>query len=1089
MRLLFWLFICFIFLRPTYSLGYAQIDRVNINGTFTLLNFFRKIEEQTGKAVYYANNVVNDQEKVTVNLVNCSVDDAMKKVLGNKDVQWIVEEQFVTIKKKEKPRALLGEGGDSTITVTGRVVNEKGEPIPGATVVVKGEKKGGTTGNDGMFQIKNVNPNASLIITNLAYLSQGVPINGRDVIGNIELKPYIGELDETVVKGYYNTTKRLNTGNVSTIKAKDIEKQPVGNVLLALAGRVPGMLITQQTGVPGGGINVQIRGQNSISQDNEPFYVIDGVPYTSSLLSNVGGLIIGAGNPLNYINPADIESVDILKDADATAIYGSRAANGVILITTKKGKSGTSKLDINLYKGISKITRKAKVLGLKEYLQMRKEAYRNDDVIPGPGIYDINGTWDTTHYTDWQQELLNGTSQTQNAEGVISGGNTLTQYLIGAGYRKETPMFPGRFSDQKVSVHFNVNAVSNNRRLKAMLSGSYMIDNNNLPTIDITSQALSLPPNAPKGLNPDGSLNWANGTFNANPYYFLFSWYKGKTNNLISSSLLSYEIIPGLLLKSSLGYTNMQIAEINTTTIASKVNFPGIVNPTGSAVFSNNNISSWIAEPQLTYEKVFSKSHLNALIGLTFQENIVSGQIINGDGYTNDAFLSSLSAASNISKGGNTYEQYKYTALYGRINYNYEDKYLMNVTMRRDGSSRFAPGRQFGNFGALGLAWIFTKENFIIQSGSALSFGKLRASYGTSGNQPGINYGYLELYNFNTGSIPYQGGQGLKPVNIFAPDFAWERNKKLEGGLEMGFFKDKLLFTSSYFRNRSSNQLISYQLPNISGFSYIISNLPATVQNVGWEFTINTLNVTNGKVSWSSNLNLTISKNKLVSFPKIEDTNFGSSLVIGESIRTNRVYKFADVDPGIGIYRFYDSKGKLTYSPNFDTDRIMHVSIDPKYYGGLQNSLSYKGIELDFLIQFVKQIGVNYLFTSSSAPGTSRLNRPSEVLNRWQKPGDIVPYEKFTSRAFGDVYDAYKYAQQSDYAYSDASFIRLKNLSISYSLPVSINRQIHVKNVRLYIQCQNLLTITKYKGMDPENQSVNALPPLRIATVGIQTSL
>jgi TonB-linked SusC/RagA family outer membrane protein len=720
---------------------------------------------------------------------------------------------------------------------------------------------------------------------------------------------------------------------------------------------------------------------------------------------------------------------------------------------------------------------------------MWKEAYANDGITPGPTIYDLTGAWDIKKSTDWQKELMDNNASVTNIQTAVSGGNEISQYTFGGGYRKEKPMFPGNFSDQKVSVHFKLNTSGFNNKFKAMLSGNFLSDNNLLPTIDITTQALSLPPNAPDGFNADGTINWQNGTYSSNPYQFLLSQYRGKTNNLVASSLLSYDILPGLQLKSSFGYNLMHVREINNKTIASQLNFPGAAAPSASAKFSDNNISSWIIEPQITYEQNIGKGKLSGLLGLTLQQNLFDGQIILAEGYTNDAFLGSLAAASQISKDASPYEQYKYTAAYGRVNYNFADRYILNLTARRDGSSRFGPGKQFGNFGAIGAAWLFTNESFLKDKLLPLSFGKLRASYGTVGNQPASNYGYLELYDFNTGSLSYQGGQALKPINIYAPDFSWEVSEKLEVGIELGFLQDKVLFSASYFRNHSDNQLVSYSLPKISGFSSITANLPAKVENKGWEFTLNTTNISSKSFTWSSSFNFTASENRLQSFPGIENTYYNSSLIIGKSLGITKAYNYARVDPETGVYQFYNASGALTFTPDFDLDRTVLIDTDPKFYGGLQNNFSYGNFELGVFFTFVKQQGLTPAFTYNNPPGASRLNRYAEALDRWQKTGDEATYQKFTSRNFGEVYDAYKYAQESSFAYTDASYIRLKNLSLAWRLPKALQQKMGLSNMRIYVHGQNLLTITGYKGVDPEAQSVTALPPLRVWTAGIQLTL
>jgi hypothetical protein len=344
----------------------------------------------------------------------------------------------------------------------------------------------------------------------------------------------------------------------------------------------------------------------------------------------------------------------------------------------------------------------------------------------------------------------------------------------------------------------------------------------------------------------------------------------------------------------------------------------------------------------------------------------------------------------------------------------------------------------------------------------------------------------MSLYNFlgNSG-IPYQNSIGTYPGNISNPYIAWEETRKLSGGIDLGFLADRIMISATHSRNHSSNQLLNYALPTITGFTGYQTNFPALIQNTSWEITATTVNLRNKSFQWSSNLNLTIPKNKLVSFPNLSTSSYASSLVIGEPITIKKAYQFAGVNPATGLYQYLDYKGNPTSSPSFVTDRNAIVNTSPKYYGGFQNNFQYRGLELDFLFQFVKQLGANYTFYNGSRfPGkftATKSNQPASVFSRWQKPGDVSEIAKFTTGSNG--------YSSSDFSYTDASYIRLKNLSLSWQLPVNWNRKIGIRDWKVYAQGQNLLTITKYNGLDPETQSVTTLPPLRVWTVGIRVGL
>lgn len=1061
-----------------------------------LIKVMKAIEQQTGYAFFYKDQLLTQARKITIKVENIPLQQALDLCFKDQPFTYLISGKNISIKPKEEEKQVE----KSTINISGKITDKEGNPLAGANIRIQGTNKGTTTNADGFFALKDVDANSILEISYVGFETQLISLQGKSTLA-ISLNPKSNSLDEMQIIAYGTTTRRFNTGNVSTVKSKDIETQPINNPLLALEGRVPGLFITQSSGLAGSGVTVRIQGQNSIGRGNDPLYVIDGVPYTSQTLptlnsilggsGNLAGAFIpsGSGNPLSFINPTDIESIDVLKDADATAIYGSRAAAGAILITTKKGKAGQTKVNINLQNGWGKVARKLDLLNTEQYLEMRHEALLNDNTSIGTTDYDINGVWDTTRNTDWQKELLGGTSKFQDVQASVSGGNSSVQYLIGGGYHKETTVFPGDFSDQKGSMHFSINSISPNQRFKVQLSGNYLEDNNQLPTQDLTSKALQFAPDAPMLYNPDGSLNWQllpNGSSSfPNPVAFTVANYQNKTNNLLANSLVSYKILTGLEIKASFGFTRLQNYEVQTGPMLA-VAPPNRPFYQRSTQFGNGLINSWILEPQATYSHRFGKGQLQALLGTTFQENNSNLQQLTATGFNSDLVMEDIKSATSITPGTTVIANYKYSAIFGRLNYNWADKYILNLTGRRDGSSRFGSENLFHNFWSVAGGWIFSNEKIIEQGLLFISFGKLRASYGTTGNDQIGDYQFLNRYGtVSNVQVPYQGVTSIAPVGIPNPYLQWEETKKLQFGLDLGFFKDRILLSANYNRNRSSNQLLSYALPATTGVGSIITNFPATIENTAWEFSVNTDNIHSGNFKWTSNFNLTIPKNKLVSFPNIETSTYNSSLIVGEPFTIVKLYHFMGVDPTTGAYGFSDSKGNLTASPQNPADKTVALNTAPKFYGGLQNSISYKGFELSFLFQFVKQIGTNYAF--GFRPGRYNLNQPDYVLSRWRKPGDVTKIQRYNSNF--DLFDAYTNVTQSDGVWTDASYIRLKNLSLSWQLPKAALQKLHLKDFRLYTQGQNLLTITNYKGLDPENLSTTSLPILRMITVGVQATL
>jgi TonB-linked SusC/RagA family outer membrane protein len=591
---------------------------------------------------------------------------------------------------------------------------------------------------------------------------------------------------------------------------------------------------------------------------------------------------------------------------------------------------------------------------------------------------------------------------------------------------------------------------------------------------------LTLAPDAPAPLSADGKLNWQQGF--ANPFASLQQKYSGLINNLIGNAVLTYNLLPGLNIKANLGYTQTGINEANTIPLSSFNPADGATS--GYAYFGTNNIHSWIAEPQLEYATNISKGKLKTLIGTSFNEQKRNTQVIAADNFSQDGLLNNPAAAASLRFLNSDNTVYRYNAVFLRINYDWMNKYLVNLTGRRDGSSRFGPGKKFANFGAVGLGWIFSKENYFKHL-SFLSYGKLRGSFGITGNDQIGDYKYLSTWAPTI--YPYQAG-GLYPTNLLNPDYSWETNKKLEINIELGFIKDRILITGGYYNNKSTNQLVGYSLPLTTGFSSVQANLPAVVQNQGWEFEINTRNIEVKNFSWSTSFNISFPSNKLLSYPHLAASTYANTYMEGKSLFIQKLFQYAGVDPQTGIYQFQDVKNKtLTATPDYPADLLPLKSVSQDFYGGLQNSIIYKNWQFDLFFQFVKQTGFNYWYGSYNSPGMMG-NQPIVVLDRWQKPGDNTTIQQYTQSYGSSAYSAYNIGG-SDYSVSDASFIRLKNISISYTLPDKVKRVLHLNNASLFIKGQNLFTITNYLGLDPENQSTGHLPALRVFIAGFKITI
>ena len=970
----------------------------------------------------------------------------------------------------------VATGSAQNVSVTGTVSDAQGV-LPGVNVQVKNKLVAATTDASGVFQITAL-PEDTLVFSFIGYGSQEIRV-GAQTKFTVLLQPDETALDEVLVNaGYYKVKDKERTGSIAKITAKEIENQPVSNVLATMQGRMAGVFVTQQTGIAGGGFDIQIRGQNSLrAEGNAPLYIVDGVPYSSEAIGYTDTTIVlpREASPLSTISPTEIESIEILKDADATAIYGSRGANGVVLITTKKGKKGKTKYSATLSKGFGKVTRFMDLMGTEQYIAMRKEAFANDNITEYPfNAYDINGTWDQSRYTDWQDVLIGGTSEISDIQASVSGGSDKTQFLVSGNFREETTVFPGDFKFDRGNVRVNINHASADNKFKINFSGGYTVQQNDLPAIDLTRLSRTLAPNAPALYDADGNLNWENGTW-SNPLAELTGTYGSKTNNLISNSLLSYEITDDFSFRTSIGYTQLQHSE--SRTIPSTLYNPnaGVGSDASSLYLTTSDRNSWVVEPQLNWKKQLGESVFDVLAGATMQHQTSNQLVLEADGFSSNSLIHSPAAAAAVFVIDNSQTKYNYQAFYGRVNYNYAEKYILNLTGRRDGSSRFGPGKQFAYFGAVGAAWLFGKESLF--DNSVLSFGKLRGSYGSSGNDQIGDYQFLDTYSV-TGNN-YQGIVGLQPTQLFNPNFGWETNKKLEIALETGFFKDRIFLTAALYRNRSSNQLVGVPLPGSTGFTSLQANLDATVENRGFEFTLRGINFQRKDFSWTTNFNISVAANELLSFPDLENSTYKNQYVIGEPLNIKLVYHYTGIDPDTGVYQFEDVNGDGMLNSSYDKKTVKNLN--PAYFGGLQNQLVYKRWSLDFLFQFVKQEAYN-ASNIFSRPGQMS-NQPSALSSHWQEAGDSATYQMFSSNSNSPAGKAYGFYQSSDAAISDASYVRLKNISISYNVP---ERWLFKTSCRLFLQGQNLLTFTNYKGADPEFKNTNSVPPLRVWSLGAQ---
>lgn len=1072
--------------------GLAQ--NVTLSGTsLTLKEVFTAVKKQTGYVFLCPENIIQSASPVSVSAEDVPLEEFLRTFFESHPLlQYKIKGKsiFISGRSDHEPLPFVVSLADPIRIM---VLDADGRPLAGASVINTKNKLSGITDADGVLRLSASEGN-KIDITFVGYTSQQVTVSAEQIAsGNIVITLVKAEsrLDEVVVStGYWSTTKRKSTGNIFKVTSKDIEGQPVTSPLMALQGRVPGLQLSLKSGAPNTAPVVRIRGNNSIrAQGSNPLFVIDGVVVESKPLNSMSALYSNSMDPLAGINPENIESIEVLKDADATSIYGSRGANGVILIKTKQQKGdGPTAIEVSGYHGVGKIPHFIDMLNTEQYLEMRREGLKHANMEPDNYDFDLKN-WDQKKYTNWQKELLSGSTKISDLELVFSGGNERTSFRLNGGYHKETNFISDEFGFDRKSIGISTNHRSKDNRLNVSSVVNYGSNKNSI--LDITPfivTALDLPPNAPDLRNEDGSLNWGliylpdqNYTTNSidNPWAKLLRTDESKAGTLVANVNLSYLLLKGLTIRANMGFTDMNGSAITKEPILASAPNNIYAGSTGTAYFGTNKRNSWIVEPQASYDLIRNGHELNLMAGVTFQQSMNLWQGIMGRGYQADGLLGTLQGAPEHYIIYDNESEYRYTAAYARIGYNWKEKYLLNLTGRRDGSSRFGPGKQFGNFGSVAAAWIFSSEPFMNTTSNILSTGKLRGSYGTTGNDQIGEYAFYDMYTF---AGTYANWVTMIPKALFNPNFQWEVTKKAELSLELGLLKDRIFTQATWYRHVSGNQIVEYPMPSTTGFTSLQRNFTeATIENTGWEFVVDGRQIDRKNFGWSTAFNITIQNNKLLSFTGIETSPYANRYKVGSPLSILKNYIWQGVDPQTGRHMIADIDGNGVI--NFQ-DQVFNEDLDQKFNGGILNSFRYKQLRLSFLFEFTKANNFGYYV---GMPG-QRQNQPVQVMDRWQKPGDISNMSRYS--VDWEYGDSFSQAMSSDYGIVDASYIRLRTLSLSYIFPTRLLKNVGIKEAKIYAHAQNLFTITNYIGLAPDmGGGAKTLPPLRMITGGINIKL
>ncbi len=947
-------------------------------------------------------------------------------------------------------------------TLSGTVSDKDGSPLIGASVFEKDNLNNGTiTDIDGKFSINLSTSAESVIISYTGYDTKEIEVSQGMMPLNLVLDEASELLGEVLVIGYGSTSKKVLTDNVAKLTSKDISNIAVSNFQSTMSGKAAGVRINQTNGKVDGGINIRIRGTASISAGSEPLYVLDGMP-----LINVNESSNSAPmNPLLSLSPSEIESIDILKDASSAAIYGARGANGVVLITTRKGKAGKASISLNVSSGVSSATNKVKFLNAAQYTELFTEAAINtfgedDGRAEAEGTFDFlaNGTdWKNGEVdTDWTNLAFRDGNQS-DIDLSVSGGDQKTQYFFGGAMNKTKGIILGN-DLQRISARLNLKHQINDKISAGMNLGVSKtiierVDNDNSFTTPL--QAIAQSPLSP-AYNEDGTPN--PNTLYAN--FLLEDLYANYTTNLrriTGKAFFEYNFIKNFKFNSDLGYDLS-----NQTEDQFRGNLTPFMSTNGYAFNSNATSENYIWSNYITYNKSLSAgSSLNVILGQEFNNSDRVFGSVEGTQFPSDDFQTIASAAEIISGDGQN-SRYNFLSYFTRATLNLQDKYFIKGSIRRDGSSRFGSNQRYGIFPAVSVGWIVSEESFLSDN-SKLSFLKIRGSYGQLGNSEIGNFASKTLYN----GTSYNRASGIKLIQPGNNDLTWEKSNQLDLGLEFGLFSDRIFGEIDVYNKITDGLLFRVPLPGSSGQTEFNKNI-GKLESKGVEFVLNTKNITGQGFQWNTSFNIANNRNKIIELPNenadiINDENISR---VGFPVSSFYMVDFAGVDPANGDALFYtDGEGTTTTNDFEEANRVVAGNPQPTWISGLTNELSYKGLALTFT--FVGEWGASIfngggVYQSSSADYFD--NQTIDQLTRWQKPGDITQVPQARLYSQNGTGTSTRYLQKTD-------FIRLRNVMLSYDIPSTITKRLRLGSARLYLSGVNLLTFTDYAGYDPESRA------------------
>ena len=1060
------------------TVSYSQVNEISLHlEDATLEQALEAIKQQSEYSFWYRNDEINLGRKVSVNINNQNIANVLDRLLATQGLAYTINEKHIVIyKTNEKASHPMITNNKK---ITGKVTDEKNEPIIGANVVVKGSTTGTITDMDGNFTLE-VPDQATLLVSYIGYTPKEVAVKNQNNLSIMMIEDS-KTIDEVVVIGYGSVKKSNLTGAVSSVKTTEIQQTPMTSIDQGLVGRASGVQVTQTSGMPGAVASIRVRGSSSLQGGNEPLYVIDGFPvYSGTGFGSTGGNTQISG--LSTVNPSDIESIEILKDASATAIYGARAANGVVLITTKSGKKGRDIITFESSFGVQNVAKTIDVMNAQEYAALVNEAYTNDGLDAPYNTTQLGEIAKLGNGTNWQDEIFRP-AMIQSYQLTFSGGDNKTTYAISGGYFDQKGVIIN--SDfKRYSLRLNLDRqIFNTLKVGTHMSGTHTISRTSATDVGgrdgVVNGALKMNPIQSVYANEEtGEYTPTNdpGLLIPNPVATAKEEiYNNATTRVLGDVYAEWEFLKDLKLKVSLGMDIMYLKQ-NKYTPSNIYQSLGIA----SAKVGVNRSINWLNENILTWNKTFKDIHsLNILGGFTIQRNNVESVTGASSNFVNDVMkYNNLGAGSIYDKPESSATQWSLMSYLARINYSLYDRYLFSVNGRVDGSSRFGLNNQYGFFPSFSAAWRVSNENFFENAKKVIDDMKVRLSYGTVGNAEIGDYASMARYENKR--LPF--GKDMTTIvtlkSMANPDLRWEKSRQLDAGIDLSFFNGRIEFMADYYHKITTDLLYELQLPSNSGYEKTMTNL-GKIRNQGLEMSLNTRNIQSRDFLWTTSWNYTMNRSMVLDINDNIIGKWGGRIEEGHPLNalygyvrlgtwgTDEAEEAAKYNKKPGDIKYWDKNGN-GMKDGEDQDYIGNGA--PKFEMNMTNTFSWKGFTFMFdlqwvygnkLINFTRQLMGNRVTFSNAYADIP--------VNAWtpENQNTMVP----SLRLPGDGYEN----DVDSWSCEPGSFLRLRNIGLKYDFSSRMLSAAHIKSLSLGFNVENAFLITNYSGSDPEVTSYDAV--------------